>query len=59
MACGQLKSVTVECFQYELGYNLHNRAKKDPLTKERPPPTFCPITCIGSKFTLEEASYGV
>ena len=32
--------------------------KKGPLTKERPPPTFGPISCIGSKFTWMSAHPG-
>ena len=33
-------------------------AKKGPLTKERPPPTFRPISCTGSKFTRMSAHPG-
>ena len=33
-------------------------AKKGQLTKEHPPPTFGPISCIGSKFTWMSAHPG-
>ena len=39
--CGEKHTVYIYC----------SLAKKGPLMKERPPPTICPISCIGSKFT--------
>ena len=38
-----------ECVGVE--YDYRSLPKKGPLTNERPPPTFGPISCIGSKFT--------
>ena len=38
--------------KYHAKYGQYcSHTNKGPLTKERPPPTFCSISCIGSKFT--------
>ena len=46
--------------KYHAKYGQYcSHTKKGLLTKERPPPTFCSISCIGSKFTWMSAHPGV
>ena len=53
-------AVSVEPLTGPGKFNIYRSLTKNgPLTKECPPPTFGPISCIGSKFTRMSAHPGV